>query len=593
MYAKHLLGDTTGPRPIVAPGSVAPTLGVEFGVGAERRDSPAFILGGSVSMGIGLGMTVAPGEAVSAGPVWDVSRYLLTDGAVSLTGPSITLTPPYEIVIGFSRDSAANDHFPASLNRDTSVREWVALYAAGSYHGLLALSQVGPYVAGAELGAVAFCPTRGTAAAAEPGLGFDGAAITYGGGTVARPAGATTIYIGRWHSYASAAGLKIRWVGVVASGEMSSGSRTAVAGSPLSDPRDPLRVCVGQTRGGPPLAVAAAPFGMFVIDAAGVPFVVGNREVEAGRTVGGMEFHTHAVCVLERHAERVYALAPQFPPRFRRQTIADAVRIGNPFVSGLETDLSGVIHAVAHAALPVHAGKIGVAERFEFQPDVVGGGGPVLVGVAPGVVMAVEAPVAATLPVLLKGADFSIAQRDEFDISEPSAIGRIANRLAAFRDHLPDQLPDKQTLPGKIGVFEEVLVQLVARFALMDDTRKGFVAGQFHKQVSRIFAAAVRSNAEGNGVPALAVERVGHLRCGGVLAGDKHHTACGAGLEIKQSPMSAARLAGQGRLRLTSVEVGKVDRFGFVAEERNRGGRCCGRAFEEDSAICHEEDGGR
>ncbi len=105
MYAKHLLGDTTGPRPIVSPGSVHPALGVEFGVGAERRDSPEFILGGSVSMRLGLGLDVAPGEAVDLTPAFG-SGYWNPDGVAYLTGPALDMTTGVHVVLWYRRPIA-------------------------------------------------------------------------------------------------------------------------------------------------------------------------------------------------------------------------------------------------------------------------------------------------------------------------------------------------------------------------------------------------------------------------------------------------------------------------------------------------------
>ncbi len=245
--ARHLIGDTTGPRPIVSPGSAHPVLGAEFGVGAERRNSPEFILGGPVGLSLGVALAAAPGEAVSAGPVWDVSRYLLTDGAVYAASPAMDLSAQHELVVCWERDTAVSTHYPVAA-RSSALVTRLAAYASLLRHA--AYSITGGVSREADLGSavsgrvVDFCPLvyLGGGFPWGPRLSHNGAALinestqlSHGhSSSVEVLAGASKMP----NLAASSPGMRIRWVGVVAAGLLSSGSRTAVAGAPLSDPRD-------------------------------------------------------------------------------------------------------------------------------------------------------------------------------------------------------------------------------------------------------------------------------------------------------------------------------------------------------------------
>lgn len=116
------------------------------GVRQMRETGRWPVAGGSVSMPIGLGLAVAPGEAVSAGPVWQHTHWLLADGVLKGTGPQIAAAAPFTVVERWRRDSipmpaqtimgvwtSTSVYFRMEADRFSQA---VALLANGSYQSV-------------------------------------------------------------------------------------------------------------------------------------------------------------------------------------------------------------------------------------------------------------------------------------------------------------------------------------------------------------------------------------------------------------------------------------------------------------------------
>ncbi len=186
---------------------------------------------------VGARLDVAPGEAVSAGPVWDVSRYLATDGAVYLTGPTVTAAQEFEVLVCAAPASTGTWRTLVGLQGGTSV--WYARHNAGLLTTLG--GQTSYSAAGASLYVFAAGSRAGTSGYyGRASAAVDASAVTLSSGS-ALPPGASSITVAAHHTPSlavSVAGLSVRWVGVRPAGAFSADSRAAVSGAPLSDPRD-------------------------------------------------------------------------------------------------------------------------------------------------------------------------------------------------------------------------------------------------------------------------------------------------------------------------------------------------------------------
>ncbi len=91
--------------------------------------------GGSVSMRLGLGLNVAPGEAVSAGPVWQGGGYWESDGTAYLTGPTVTLdaAKTLAILVRMSRPTAVGGHYLVTARYSGNERVALELTGAAAF----------------------------------------------------------------------------------------------------------------------------------------------------------------------------------------------------------------------------------------------------------------------------------------------------------------------------------------------------------------------------------------------------------------------------------------------------------------------------
>lgn len=303
----------------------------------------------------------------------------------------------------------------------------------------------------------------------------------------------------------------------------------------------------------------------------------GRGVLPARHPVGGVELQPGLVGVVEGDLEAVYSLLAQDAPALVPEPVAAASVVGA--VHGVDgaPHFAVVVIEVAVGELPVDAAEVGVLVRLQLAHHLLGRGGPEAHERAECVVVGKQPLVRAVPAVGQQRVDLGVGERNELDVGDASG-GALDGAGRVSGSHAPGHLVEDYLQSGEVGCLPVELLEVhPLEVAVGDDGQvsEGPIAGELDANGDMVVAAGADRpmdlvagrdvKADGDGVPALDVEGVGHV--GGLRLGARRDERAAEGLRLvgHRPPAATGRSDGQRLGREAPVQVGHVDGLGREA----------------------------